>query len=267
MIALEKQNVHGGVASGGARTVDIAKWLLCRDPVSILDHFEGAGLVVVHHLNLSRSQRIVWLLEELAQPYEVKLYERDPQTLQAPASLRAVHPLGKSPVITDGELTLAESGAIVEYLAERAPSPLAPPVGSPDRARYLYWMHYAEGSLMPPLLVHLIFERLGKARVPFFIKPIMRRIAVQGQAAVSLPQLTRHADFVESELAARPWFAGEAFSAADIQMSYPLQVLERRLGIAGRPHIQAWLRRIQDRPAYQRAQQRSGEFGVPVFPD
>lgn len=224
-------------------------------------------MVVVHHLNLSRSQRIVWLLEELALPYEVKLYERDPQTLLAPAALRAVHPLGKSPVITDGELTLAESGAIVEYLVERAGSPLAPAAGSADRARYLYWMHYAEGSLMPPSLVHLIFERLGKARVPFFIKPIMRRIAAQGQAAVTVPQLKRHAEFIESELAARPWFAGEAFSAADIQMSYPLQVLDRRMGIAGQPRIQAWLRRIQDRPAYQRAQQRSGEFGVPMFPD
>lgn len=224
-------------------------------------------MVVVHHLNLSRSQRIVWLLEELALPYEVKRYERDPATLLAPAALRAVHPLGKSPVITDGELTLAESGAILEYLVERAGSPLAPAVGSPDRARYLYWMHYAEGSLMPPLLVKLIFERLGKARVPFFIKPIMRRIAAQGQAAVTAPQLKRHAEFIESELAARPWFAGDAFSAADIQMSYPLQVLEGRVGIAGQPRIQAWLRRIQDRPAYQRAQQRSGEFGVPMFPD
>jgi len=224
-------------------------------------------MVVVHHLNLSRSQRIVWMLEELALPYEVKRYERDPQTLLAPPALRAVHPLGKSPVITDGELTLAESGAIAEYLVERAGSPLAPTVGSPDRARYLYWMHYAEGSLMPPLLIQLIFERIGKARVPFFIKPIMRRIAAQGQAAVSLPQLKRHADFIESELAARPWFAGEAFSAADIQMSYPLQVLAERVGIAGQPRIQAWLRRIQERPAYQRAQQRSGEFGVPMFPD
>lgn len=224
-------------------------------------------MVVVHHLNLSRSQRIVWLLEELALPYEVKLYERDPATLLAPQALRSVHPLGKSPVITDGELTLAESGAIVEYLAERAGSSLAPAVGSADRARYLYWMHYAEGSLMPPLLVKLIFERLGKARVPFFIKPIMRRIAAQAQAAVTAPQLKRHAEFIESELAARPWFAGEAFSAADIQMSYPLQALEGRVGISGQPRIQAWLRRIQDRPAYQRAQQRSGAFGVPMFPD
>ncbi len=224
-------------------------------------------MVVVHHLNLSRSQRIVWLLEELALPYEVKLYERDPQTLLAPVALRAVHPLGKSPVITDGELTLAESGAIIEHLVEQAGSALAPAVGSPDRARYLYWMHYAEGSLMPPLLVNLIFERMGKARVPFFIKPIMRRIAAQGQAAVTVPQLKRHADFIESELAMRPWFAGETFSAADIQMSYPLQALQGRVGIAGQPLIQSWLGRIQDRPAYQRAQQRSGEFGVPMFPD
>ena len=224
-------------------------------------------MLTVHHLGVSQSERIVWLCEELGIPYDLKVYPRDSETRLAPADYKALHPTGMAPVITDGELTLAESGAIIEHLVEQAGSALAPAVGSPDRARYLYWMHSAEGSLMPPLLVNLIFERLGKARGPFFIKPIMRRIAAQGQAAVTVPQLKRHADYIESELAMRPWFAGETFSAADIQMSYPLQALQGRVGIAGQPLIQSWLGRIQDRPAYQRAQQRSGEFGVPMFPD
>jgi glutathione S-transferase len=222
-------------------------------------------VIVVHHLNLSRSQRVLWLLEELGLPYEVKPYERDAKTLLAPPELRTVHALGKSPVITEGDLVLAESGAILEYLAERAGSALAPPPGSPDRARYLYWLHYAEGSLMPPLFLKLLFDRIEKARVPFFLKPVTRRIGTQGRDTYVLPQLKRHLDFIEGELAQRPWFAGETFSAADIQMSYPVEAAERRVGLQGRPHLQDYQRRIRERPAYQRAQQRGGPFGIPAF--
>lgn len=223
-------------------------------------------MIVVHHLNLSRSQRVLWLLEELGLPYEIKTYERDANTLLAPPDLQKVHPLGKSPVITEGSLTLAESGAILEYLAERAGSLQAPP-GSPERVRYLYWLHYAEGSLMPPLLMKLLFERIEKAPVPFFLKPVTRRIAGQGRDSYVLPQLKRHLDFIEAELAGHEWFAGNAFTAADIQMSYPLEAARQRVGLKGSPRIRAFLERIQARPAYQRAQARGGEFGVPAFRD
>ena len=233
---------------------------------SLLTHRPRLPVIIVHHLNLSRSQRVLWLLEELGLPYEIKPYERDTHTLLAPAALQQVHPLGKSPVITDGDLTLAESGAILEYLAERAGRLLAPP-GSAERARYLYWLHYAEGSLMPPLFLKLLFERIEKAPVPFFVKPITRRIAAQGRDHYVLPQLRRHLDFIEGELASREWFAGDAFTAADIQMSYPLQAAMQRIGQDGRPRTRAFIDRIMARPAYQRAQARGGEFGIPEFRD
>jgi len=223
-------------------------------------------MIVVHHLNLSRSQRVLWLLEELGLPYEIKRYERDALTLLAPPDLQQVHPLGKAPVVTDGSVTLAESGAILEYLAERAGSLLAPP-GSRERARYLYWLHYAEGSLMPPLFLKLLFQRIEKAPVPFFLKPVMRRIAFQGRERYVLPQLKRHLDFIEAELATRVWFAGDLFTAADIQMSYPLEAARQRVGLEDRPCIRAFLDRSQARPAYQRAQARGGEFGIPAFRD
>ena len=223
-------------------------------------------MIVVHHLNLSRSQRVLWLLEELGLPYEIKAYERDPSTLLAPPALQQVHPLGKSPVVTDGALTLAESGAILEYLAEREGRLLAPP-GSPERARYLYWLHYAEGSLMPPLFLKLLFERIEKAPVPFFLKPVVQRIGRQGRDRYVAPQLRRHLDFIEAELTGREWFAGDAFTAADIQMSYPLEAARQRVGLAGRPRVQAFLARIEARPAYQRAQARGGAFGIPAFRD
>lgn len=224
-------------------------------------------MIVVHHLNLSRSQRVLWLLEELGLPYEVRPYQRDPRTLLAPPELLQVHPLGRSPVITEGELTLAESGAILEYLVERAGGALAPPPGSPERARYLYWLHYAEGSLMPPLFLKLLFDRIEATPLPFFLKPLTRRIATQGRERYVLPLLKRHLDFIEVELGRRPWFAGERFSAADIQMSYPLEAARQRIGLDAWPRIRDFLERIRARPAFQRAQQRGGEFGVPAFRD
>lgn len=225
-------------------------------------------MLTVHHLNLSRSQRVLWLLEELGLPYEIRTYTRDPRTLLAPPDLRKVHPLGKAPVVTDGDLVLAESGAILEYLAERhGGGRLAPPPGAPDRARYLYWLHSAEGSLMPPLFLKRLFDRIAKAPVPFFLRAIPRRIAAKGRDGFVLPQLQRHMAFIEDELAARPWFAGADFSAADIQMSYPLEVAQQRLGLAAWPRAQDVLARCHARPAYRRAREKGGAFGVPSLPD
>ncbi|TFZ04778.1 glutathione S-transferase family protein [Ramlibacter rhizophilus] len=224
-------------------------------------------MLTVHHLNLSRSQRVLWLLEELGLPYEVVAYEREARTLLAPEALRRVHPLGKSPVLTDGPLTLAESGAILEYLVEREGGRLSPPPGTPERLRWRYWMHYAEGSLMPPLLMKLLFEGIARAPVPFFVRPITGRIASQGLRSFVMPQLRRHLDFIEAELKPRAWFAGDDFTAADIQMSYPLEAAQARVGLQDYPAIAGYLARIRERPAYQRAEARGGRFGVPGFGD
>ncbi|MGH7894803.1 MAG: glutathione S-transferase [Candidatus Binatia bacterium] len=219
-------------------------------------------MIIVHHLNNSRSQRVLWLLEELGVEYEVKRYERDPQTMLAPPSLRAVHPLGKSPVITDGELTIAESGAIVEYLAGRyGDGRLVPPAGTAERLRYTYWMHYAEGSAMPPLLFKLVFDRIEAAPMPFFVRPFARAIAGRARSSFIEPQIKLHLDFVEGELGNRPWFAGTDFTAADIQMSFPLEAAAARAGLdATRPNAMAFLDRVHARPAYKRALDRGGVY-------
>ncbi len=221
-------------------------------------------MIVVHHLNNSRSQRVLWLLEELGLPYEVRCYERDPETMLAPPALLQVHPLGKSPVITDGALTLAESGAILEYLVDRyGPGRLAPAPGTPERVQYTYWMHYAEGSMMPPLLMKLIFDRVEKAKMPFFARPIAKGIAGKVKASFVLPNIERHLDYLEAELKARDWFAGSAFSAADIQMSFPLEAAQARGGLnASRPRLMDFLARIHARPAYQRALEKGGPFEI-----
>ena len=217
-------------------------------------------MLTVHHLNNSRSQRVLWLLEELGVPYEIQRYQRDPATMLAPASLRAVHPLGKSPVVTEGDLTLAESGAIIEYLAERE-GKLVPARGSPEWQRFRYWMHYAEGSLMPPLLLKLVFDRIGKAKAPFFARPIVRAIAAKAKQSFIEPQIRLHLDYLEGELGKSTWFAGEEFSAADIQMSFPIEGAAARGGLdATRPRLSAFLERIHARPAYRRALERGGEF-------
>ncbi len=219
-------------------------------------------MLTVHHLNNSRSQRVLWLLEELGVGYEIKRYERDGKTMLAPPELRAVHPLGKSPVITDGELTLAESGAIVDYLANKyGGGKLVPADGTRERLRYTYWMHYAEGSAMPPLLLKLMFDRVERAPMPFFVKPVARGIADKVRSGFINPQLKLHLDYMESELGKSEWFAGAAFTAADIQMSFPLEAAAARAGLdAGRPRLIAWLERIHARPAYGRALERGGKF-------
>ena len=219
-------------------------------------------MLTVHHLNNSRSQRILWLLEELELPYEVKRYQRDARTMLAPPELIAVHPLGKSPVLTDDSLTIAESGAIIEYLVERyGHGRLVPPAGSPDRLRYTYWLHFAEGSAMPPLLLKLICDRLTTGPMPFFVKPIARGIAGNIRKVLVDPNLKRQLDFMESELGQRAWFAGAEFSAADIQMSFPIEAAQARAGLdASRPKLMDFLARIRARPAYRRALEKGGPF-------
>jgi glutathione S-transferase len=221
-------------------------------------------MITVHHLNNSRSQRVLWLLEELGLSYEIKRYERDRQTMLAPPELRQVHPLGKSPVITEGELTLAESGAIVEYLIDRhGHGALVPPPGTPERLRYRYWMHYAEGSAMPPLLLKLVFDQIEKAKMPFFAKPIAKAIAAKTKAAFILPNIRQHLDYMEAELGKHEWFAGNEFTGADIQMSFPLEAAAARGGLdKGRPKLFAFLERIHARPAYQRALEKGGKYEI-----
>lgn len=219
-------------------------------------------MLTVHHLNNSRSQRILWLLEELGLPYEVKRYERDAQTMLAPPALRQVHPLGKSPVLTDGANTVAESGAIIEYLLSRhGGGRLRPPEDSNERLRFTYWLHFAEGSAMPPLLLKLVFGRVQSAPMPFFVKPIARGIAKNVLSRFVEPNLKAQLDFMEAELSQRDWFAGPEFSAADIQMSFPLEAAAQRAGLdASRPRLWAWLQRIHARPAYRRALERGGPY-------
>lgn len=219
-------------------------------------------MIVVHHLEQSRSQRVLWLLEELGVPYVIQRYARDPATMLAPPELRAVHPLGKSPVIEDDGRVLAETGAIVEYLVERYDHTrrLAPPAGSDERLRYRYWLHYAEGSAMPPLLLKLVFDRVGAAPAPFFARPVIRGVVDKVMGSFIGPQLALHLDFLESELAKTPWFAGAEFSAADIQMSFPLEIAAQRANLAGRSAITGFLARIHAMPGYRRAIERGGPY-------
>jgi glutathione S-transferase len=221
-------------------------------------------MITVHHLNNSRSQRVLWLLEELGLPYEIKRYERDAKTMLAPPALREVHPLGNSPIIVDGGLTLAESGAIIEYLVERhGGGQLAPAPGTPARLRYTYWLHYAEGSAMSPLVLKLVFDRIESGPMPFFVKPFARAIAARAKSSFIEPQITRHLDYMESELARFRWFAGDEFSAADMQMSFPLEVAVKRAGLGpSRPRLMDFLGRIHARPAYQRALERGGQYDL-----
>ena len=219
-------------------------------------------MVAVHHLNNSRSQRVLWLLEELGLDYNVVRYQRDATTMLAPASLRKVHPLGKSPVVTDGDTVVAESGAIVEYLVGRyGEGRLVPPEGTPERLLYSYYLHYAEGSAMPPLLMKLVFDKIASTPVPFFVKPVVKGIVGKVMGGFIAPQIKTHLDFLESELARRTWFAGQEFTAADVQMSFPIEAAAQRAGLDGhRPKLMAWLKRIHARPAYQRALERGGPY-------
>ena len=219
-------------------------------------------MIVVHHLNNSRSQRILWLLEELGLEYEIKKYQRDPKTMLAPAALKAVHPLGKSPVISDDVNVVAESGAIVEYLIERyGQGRLVPPAGTPDKLRYTYMLHYAEGTGMPPLLMKLIFDRIETERMPFFVKPIAKAISAKVKQLFILPNIENNLAFLEAELNKSTWFAGAEFTAADVQISFMLEAAASRGGLDARyPKLMAYLARIHARPAYKRALERGGKY-------
>jgi glutathione S-transferase len=219
-------------------------------------------MIIVHHLNNSRSQRILWLLEELGLDYEIKKYERDPKTMLAPPELRAIHPLGKSPVITDGDTMVAESGAIIEYLVEQyGGGKLVPPAGTPEKRQYTYFMHYAEGSAMTPLLMKLVFDKVASSPMPFFAKPIAKGIAQKVKSSYINPQIVQHLQFMEGELAKRPWFAGKEFTAADIQVSFVLEAASARGGLDEKyPKLAAFLKKIHARPAYKRGLERGGKY-------
>jgi len=221
-------------------------------------------MITVHHLENSRSQRVLWLLEELGLAYDVQHYARDPQTMLAPAALRAVHPLGKSPVISENGQVIAESGAIVEYLLQRhGNGRLLPAQDTPERLRYTYWLHYAEGSLMTPLLLALVFRRLPQGPMPFFVRPIVRKLSAQVMQRYVSPQIDLHLDYLEAELAHSTWFCGEQFSAADIQMSFPIEAVAASGSLGDRrPRLAAFVERIRARPAYRRALDKGGPFDL-----
>ena len=219
-------------------------------------------MIVVHHLNNSRSQRVLWLLEELSLPYEVKRYERNAATMLAPPELRAIHPLGKSPVLDDSDIRVAETGAIVEYLLDShdPEGRLRPARGTAEGRQFSYWMHYAEGSAMPPLLLKLVFAQMPR-RAPGLLRPLVNGIAAKAQRTFIDPQLKAHADWQEKELAATGWFAGPHFSAADIMMSFPLEAAaSRAIDLAAYPNIALFLKAIHARPAWKRALERGGEY-------
>ena len=219
-------------------------------------------MLVVHHLNNSRSQRVLWLLEELGVPFEIKHYQRDAKTMLAPPELLAVHPLGKSPVLTDGDTTVAETGAIVEYiLARYGDGRLLPKPDTADALRYRYWLHFAEGSAMPPLLLTLIFDRVANGPMPFFVRPIARAISNKVMDLMVRPNLKRQLDFMEAELGRSEWFAGAELTGADIMMSFPLEAAAQRAGLnATRPKLMAFLKRVHARPAYKLALERGGAY-------
>jgi glutathione S-transferase len=218
-------------------------------------------MITVHHLNNSRSQRVLWLLEELGIEYEIRHYQRDKITMLAPPELRAVHPLGKSPVISDGDVTVAETGAIVEYLLDNySDGRLRPAPGTAAGRQFAYWLHYAEGSIMPLMVMTLIFRRLETAPMPFFVKPVARAIVRRVRSGFLDPNTKTHLDFMDAEVGKTGWFSGDNFSAADIQMSFPVEAANARGAMSGRRNLAAFLERIHTRPAYQRALARGGPY-------
>jgi glutathione S-transferase len=220
-------------------------------------------MITVHHLNNSRSQRVLWLLEELEIPYEICHYQRNKATMLAPPELFKVHPLGKSPVITDGDITVAETGAIIEYILDTyGNGRLRPERGSREGRQFTYWLHYAEGSIMPLMVMTLIFRRIETAPLPFFVRPVAKGIVAKVKAGYLDPNTCVHLDFIESELGHTGWFAGDQFSAADIQMSFPAEAAKARGVLSARKNIDSFLERIHARPAYQRALARGGPYDL-----
>jgi glutathione S-transferase len=219
-------------------------------------------MITVHHLENSRSQRIVWLLEELGTDYEIRRYGRDKQTGLAPPELLDVHPLGKAPVITDGDKTIAESGAIIEYLMyEYDDGRLRPQEGTDERLAYNYWLHYAEGTFAPLMILSLVLSRIEEAPMPFFLRPVAKGIAQKVRDAYLDANVTRNLDFMDATLKESRWFCGNVFTAADVQMSFALEAAEVRTSLTeDYPHLAAFLETIRARPAYQRALDKGGHY-------
>lgn len=218
-------------------------------------------MITLHHLNNSRSQRILWMLEELGVEYEIKCYQRDDQTNLAPESLKKVHQLGKSPVITDGEVTVAESGAIIDYLGRKySESSLIPHADTEAYRQYTYWLHFAEGTLMPPMVAKLVFDKVRQNAKPFFVKMIANKIADKVMDGYYGVNLVANLKYVDQYLAENEWFAGDTLSGADVQMSFPLEAMASR-NVAGEyPNIAAYVKRIHARPAYQQGLSRGGHY-------
>ena len=220
-------------------------------------------MLTLHHLENSRSQRILWLLEELGVDYEIKRYERDPKTNLAPESLKAIHPLGKSPLLTDGDTVVAESAVIINYLINQygASKGLIPGVGTEAARQCEYWMHYSEGSLMPYLVLSLIVTKIKTSPMPFFARPIARAIANQLSKGFVSPNVISNLTYIENHLAQNEWFAGSQMTGADFQMSFPLEAaLTRAPKEAPLEHIRAWVEKVHARPAYQAALEKGGEY-------
>ncbi len=217
-------------------------------------------MIIIHHLNNSRSQRILWMCEEIGVDYQIKHYQRNSKTQLAPKELFDVHPLGKSPVITDGDITVAESGAIIEYLARNHGKQLIPKQATPEYRQYNYWLHFAEGSLMPQMLLKLIFDKIKTAPMPFFIKPIAKGIANKVMDGYVAPNIKNNMAFIEKHLQENKWFAGNKISGADIQMSFPLEASMMRLKSNDYPGIQKYVDKIHARSAYKKALENGGPY-------
>jgi len=219
-------------------------------------------MITLHHLENSRSQRILWLLEELGVEYEIKRYERDKKTSLAPLDMLKIHPLGKAPVISDGELSVAESGAIIEYLVNKYDDGrLRPPKGTPERLDYTYWIHYAEGTFMPLMIVSLIMSRIESAKMPFFVKPVAKGIVEKVRNGYLGPNVIRNLEYMNSILSRSNWFCGDELTAADIQMSFALEAAAVRTNLKNDyPNLNGFLERMKARPAYQAALEKGGPY-------
>ena len=219
-------------------------------------------MITLHHLNNSRSQRIIWLLEELKLEFVIEFHKRDSKTYLAGDSLKAIHALGKSPVISDDKtgMTLAESGAIIEYLVQTYGKHLMPEQGSQAYWQYLYWLHFSEGSLMPPMVMNLVLSKMKDSPMPFFVKPIAKTIANQIVKQFSGPNIKRSLEFIEDHLSKNTWFCGDQLTGADVQMSFPLEASAARGMVDQYPNILAYVKRFQALPAYQAALAKGGDY-------
>ena len=219
-------------------------------------------MLTVHHLENSRSHRIVWLLEELGIDYEIKRYGRDKESGLAPSELLEVHPLGKAPVIVDGDKTIAESGAIIEYLIyEYDDGHLKPADGTPEQLAYTYWLHYAEGTFASFMMLSLVMGRIVDAPLPFFLKPVVKGIAAKVREGYLDPNVRRNLEFMEATLDESKWFSGDRFTAADVQMSFALEAAEVRTDLSNAyPNLADFLHAIRERPAYKAALDKGGHY-------